>query len=92
MKVKVELEKTMQVRQYEPLRVCISAEDEIPDSSHIPTLYKQISDKLYKILMREYARYDELSSSTPEANKAKAPTSIPRLKKKTTAKVVKADY
>ena len=92
MKVKVELEKTMQVRQYEPIRVCISAEDEVPDSSHIPTLYKQISDKLYKILMREYAKYDELSSSTPEANKAKAPTSIPHLKKKTTAKVVKADY
>lgn len=92
MKVKVELEKTMQVRQYEPIRVCISAEDEVPDSSHIPTLYKQINDKLYKILMREYAKYDELSSSTPEANKAKAATSIPRLKKKTTAKVVKADY
>lgn len=92
MKVKVELEKTMQVRQYEPIRVCISAEDEVPDSSHIPTLYKQISDKLYKILMREYAKYDELSSSTPEANKAKASAAIPRLKKKTTAKVVKADY
>ena len=37
MKVKIELEKTVQVRQYEPLRVCISAEDDVPDSSHIPT-------------------------------------------------------
>ena len=31
MKVKIELEKTVQVRQYEPLRVCISAEDDVPD-------------------------------------------------------------
>lgn len=92
MKVKIELEKTVQVRQYEPLRVCISAEDDVPDSSHIPTLYREISGKLYKILMREYEKYDELSSQAPEANSAKKATPIPKLKKKTTAKVVKAEY
>lgn len=92
MKVKIELEKTIQVRQYEPLRVAISAEDDVEDSSQIPTLYKEISGKLYNILMREYAKYDELSSQTPEANNSKKATPIPRLKKATTAKVVKAEY
>ena len=92
MKVKIELEKTIQVRQYEPLRVAISAEDDVTDSSQIPTLYKEISGKLYNILMREYAKYDELSSQAPEANNSKKATPIPRLKKATKAKVVKAEY
>ena len=92
MKVKIELEKTIQVRQYEPLRVAISAEDDVADSSQIPTLYKEISGKLYNILMREYAKYDELSSQAPEANNSKKATPIPRLKKATKAKVVKAEY
>ena len=92
MKVKIELEKTVQVRQYEPLRVCISAEDEVSDTSQIPAMYKEISGKLYKMLMREYEKYNEMSSQSPEANNAKKATPIPKLKKKTTAKVVEAEY
>lgn len=91
MKVKVELEKTIQVRQFEPLRVCISAEDDVEDASATVNLYKDISGKLYKILMHEFERYDAFSNSAPEANHAK-PATPPRLKKKTKAKVVSAEY
>ena len=91
MKVKVEIEKTLQVRQFEPLRVSISAEDDVEDPSGITEMYRDISKKLHTFLMREYQKYDALGNSAPEANKAK-PATPPRLKKSVKSKVVQAEY
>lgn len=91
MKVKIELEKTVQVRQYEPLRVMISGEADTNEMP-IPELYKELSGKLSSMIRREYDKYDAMMNSdrTVEANSAKASNGFPKLKsaKKTTVKSV----
>lgn len=90
MKVKIELEKTIQVRQFEPLRVMLSAEDDVADADAIKTLYGEISGKLKAILVREFERYDELSSYSVPARSTPAGTGLP--KKASKAKVISAEY
>ena len=95
MKIKIELEKTVQVRQYEPLRVCIAIEDAEAESiDAVNAMYKDASVKLHSMIKREYAKFDDeqYDSARPvQANTAKAAEPrIPRLKKKT--KVVSATY
>ena len=91
MKVRIELEKTLQVRQFEPLRVMISAEDDIT-MDKVPELYKELSGKLSSMLKREYEKYDQLTDRTVKSdNKKSSVGSIPALKKKK-VKVISAEY
>ena len=91
MKVRIELEKTLQVRQFEPLRVSIFAEDDIP-MDKVPDVYKELSTKLSSMLKREYEKYDQLTDRTIKSKDTKSSLGlIPALKKKK-VKVVSAEY